>query len=225
MSAVVSSSGGKDSCLALYRAQKSQTVTAMLSALDEKGDKARSHGISKGLLLAQGQSLSLKNYFIESSWVDYEHNFISALTAIKQDPIDSVIFGDIDLLPHRQWEEMVCAKAGLVATLPLWGEDRLKLVEEFLGLGFKARVVCVDGEFLDQSFVGREFDHDYIAALPSGVDPCGENGEFHTFVYDGPNFSSAVCWQSIGIKTYLSPVEYGNKTYYFDLLVEQAIVA
>ena len=92
------------------------------------------------------------------------------------------------------------------------------MVHEFLGAGFKARVVCVDGRFLDESFVGVEFNQEYIDRLPPNVDACGENGEFHTFVYDGPNFRHQVQWESLGKKTYTSPEEYGEHTYYFDLL-------
>jgi diphthamide synthase (EF-2-diphthine--ammonia ligase) len=109
-------------------------------------------------------------------------------------------------------------KAGLQAHLPLWNENRLALVQEFLSLGFKARVVCVDGRFLDASFVGCEFDQAFIDRLPAGVDAFGENGEFHTFVYDGPNFAAPVPWKSLGKETYVSPPEYGSQTYYFDLL-------
>ena len=113
---------------------------------------------------------------------------------------------------------MSAPKAGLQAHLPLWNENRLALVQEFLSLGFKARVVCVDGRFLDASFVGCEFDQAFIDRLPAGVDAFGENGEFHTFVYDGPNFAAPVPWKSLGKETYVSPPEYGSQTYYFDLL-------
>jgi diphthamide synthase (EF-2-diphthine--ammonia ligase) len=104
------------------------------------------------------------------------------------------------------------------AILPLWNENRLALVNEFLDADFKARVTCVDGRFLDESFVGVEFDAQFIASLPKGVDTCGENGEFHTFVYDGPNFSRPVKWRSMEKQKYVSPPEYGQQTYYFNLL-------
>lgn len=218
MKAIVSWSGGKDSCLALWRAQKEASVIGLLSALDETGLKARSHGVSKELLAAQAESLGLESHFVSASWASYEERFVSALRKIANDGVSQVIFGDIDLMPHREWEEKVCAMAGLAALLPLWNEDRLSLVNQFLEAGFKARVVCVDGRFLDDSFVGREFDRQYIESLPPSVDPCGENGEFHTFVYDGPNFKSPVPWKSLGKHEYVSPPEFGSRTYYFDLL-------
>jgi uncharacterized protein (TIGR00290 family) len=217
--AMASWSGGKDSCLALWRAQKlGMNITHLLTALDESGLKTRSHGVSKALILAQGEALGMHNEFISSSWQDYEEDFISKLEQVHAEGITQAIFGDIDLIPHREWEEKVCASANITALLPLWNENRLLLVNEFLNAGFKARVTCVDGRFLDESFVGLEFDAQFIAGLPVGVDACGENGEFHTFVYDGPNFSQPVRWRSLGKQKYVSPPKYGQLNYYFDLL-------
>jgi uncharacterized protein (TIGR00290 family) len=217
--AMTSWSGGKDSCLALWRAQKlGINITHLLTALDESGLKTRSHGVSKALIFAQGEALGMRNAFISASWNDYEQDFISKLQQLHIEGVTEAIFGDIDLLPHREWEEKVCAAANLKAILPLWNENRLALVNEFLQSGFKARVTCVDGRFLDESFVGVEFNAQFIASLPEGVDACGENGEFHTFVYDGPNFSKAVSWKSLGKQKYVSPPEYVQQTYYFDLL-------
>jgi uncharacterized protein (TIGR00290 family) len=212
-------SGGKDSCLALWRAQKlGISVTHLLTALDESGLKTRSHGVSKSLIQCQGQSLGIHNEFIAASWQNYEEEFIAKLIQLSDEGITQAIFGDIDLIAHRDWEEKVCTAANIVATLPLWNENRLALVTEFLDAGFKARVTCVDGRFLDESFVGVEFDTQFLDRLPEGVDACGENGEFHTFVYDGPNFSEPVKWTSLGKQKYISPPEYGEQTYYFDLL-------
>jgi len=217
--ALASWSGGKDSCLALWRAQNlGVSVTHLITALDESGLKTRSHGVSKSLIHSQGQSLGIHNEFIAASWQDYEKDFIAKLIQLSDDGISQAIFGDIDLIAHRDWEEKVCAAANIVAMLPLWNENRLALVTEFLNAGFKARVTCVDGRFLDESFVGVEFDTQFLDRLPEGVDACGENGEFHTFVYDGPNFLKPVRWKSLGKQKYISPPEYGEQTYYFDLL-------
>ena len=213
-------SGGKDSCLAVWRAQKlGLHISHLLTALDESGLKTRSHGVSKALINLQGNSLGMANEFISASWQNYEQEFIGKLKKLNTEVnITQAIFGDIDLAPHREWEEKVCAAANIEAVLPLWNENRLSLVNEFLNVGFKARVTCVDGRYLDDSFVGVEFDTQFISTLPAGVDACGENGEFHTFVYDGPNFSQKVNWKSLGKKKYISPAEYGQQTYYFDLL-------
>lgn len=215
----VSWSGGKDSCLALWRSQQSGfKVTHLLTALEETGSRVRSHGVSVQLMRAQAAALKLDIEFLSASWKEYEYQFIEKLTFLKSLGIQSGIFGDIDLIAHREWEEKVCGAAGIAACLPLWNEDRLSLVNEFFHAGFKARVSCVDGRFLDDTFVGCEFDQSFIDRLPAGVDACGENGEFHTFVYDGPNFINPVQWVSIGKKTYVSPSEYGSQTYYFDEL-------
>ncbi len=212
----VSWSGGKDSCLALWRSQQSGfKVTHLLTALEETGSRVRSHGVSVQLMRAQAAALKLDIEFLSASWKEYEYQFIEKLTFLKSLGIQSGIFGDIDLIAHREWEEKVCGAAGIAACLPLWNEDRLSLVSEFFHAGFKARVSCVDGRFLDDTFVGCEFDQSFIDRLPAGVDACGENGEFHTFVYDGPNFINPVQWVSIGKKTYVSPPEYGSQTYYF----------
>jgi uncharacterized protein (TIGR00290 family) len=217
--ALASWSGGKDSCLALWRAQKlGISVTHLLTALDESGLKTRSHGVNKSLIHCQGQSLGIYNEFISASWQNYEEEFIAKLIQLSDEGITQAIFGDIDLIAHRDWEEKVCAAANIVATLPLWNENRLALVTEFLDAGFKARVTCVDGRFLDESFVGVEFDTQFLDRLPGVVDACGENGEFHTFVYDGPNFLKPVRWKSLGKQKYISPPEYGEQTFYFDLL-------
>ena len=216
---LVSWSGGKDSCLALWRAQQlGYKITHLLTALDETGVKTRSHGVSKSLILSQGKALGMHNEFISASWQNYEAEFIQKLVSLSNQNILYAIFGDIDLAAHREWEEKVSLAANLESVLPLWNENRLSLVQEFLSLGFKARVTCVDGRYLDESFVGREFDAQFIADLPEQVDACGENGEFHTFVYDGPNFAFPVQWKSLGKQAYVSPAQYGNLTYYFDLL-------
>ena len=212
-------SGGKDSCLALWRSQKAGfAITHLLTVLDETGLKARSHGVTRKLIVAQGKSLGMINEFISASWQDYETQFIEKLKLLSSQGVSQMIFGDIDLLAHREWEEMVCVRAGITALLPLWSESRLDIVHEFLDAGFKAKVVCVDGRHLNDSYVGREFNYEFISSLPAEVDACGENGEFHTFVYDGPNFNHPVVWKSLGKKTYTSPKEYGSQTFYFDLL-------
>ena len=102
--------------------------------------------------------------------------------------------------------------------LPLWQQNRLDLVHEFISLGFKAIVVCVNGSFLTESFCGREFDQSFVDDLPEGVDACGENGEFHTFVYDGPSFEYPVNICRVEVKTYIAPPEHGGKTFYFQVL-------
>ncbi|HYD96746.1 MAG TPA: diphthine--ammonia ligase [Noviherbaspirillum sp.] len=217
--ALVSWSGGKDSCLALWRARRAGVpVRRLITALDEDGGSSRSHGVPPELINAQAEALGLEMRFYRTSWQNYEERFIDTLRQAHADGIRAAVFGDIDLVPHREWEEKVCAKAGVLPQLPLWGEPRRKLVDEFLSLGFKALVVCVNGKHLGAEFCGREFDESFIADLPPAVDACGENGEFHTFVYDGPGFSSPVAFRRTAILPYVSPPEFGAVPYFFQTL-------
>ncbi len=218
--ALVSWSGGKDSCLALWRARcASVQIPLLITAMDESGTKSRSHGIPPELLQAQAASLGATLQFYDTSWSTYEEKFIGILRAAATGGITQAIFGDIDLLAHREWEEKVCAAAGLTARLPLWGEPRRTLVDEFIAAGFKAVVVCVNRTYLSEIFCGREFDAAFLADLPPGVDACGENGEFHTFVYDGPAFSNPVAFKRGSILHYQAPPELGNAAYCFQELV------
>lgn len=217
--ALISWSGGKDSCLALWRARAAgMAVPLLITAMDEDGRKSRSHGVPPSLLEAQAASLGARLQRYSTSWASYEERFIAMLRAARTDGIEHALFGDIDLQPHRDWEEKVCAAAGLTAHLPLWGEDRRALVDEFLAAGFKAIVVCINGSHLSADFCGREFDAAFLADLPPGVDACGENGEFHTFVYDGPAFSTPVALRRTQVLRYDAPPELGGATYYFQEL-------
>lgn len=214
--ALISWSGGKDSCLALWRARNAgMAVPLLITAMDEDGRKSRSHGVPPELLEAQAASLGARLQRYHASWASYEAQFIATLRAAKAEGMEHAIFGDIDLQPHRDWEEKVCAVAGLAAHLPLWGEARRALVDEFLAAGFKAIVVCINGQHLPPSFCGREFDAAFLADLPPGVDACGENGEFHTFVYDGPAFSAPVALRRMQVLHYDVPADLGGATYYF----------
>ena len=139
----------------------------------------------------------------------------TGLEELKARSFEVAVFGDIDLQPHRDWEEKVCARAGLQCYLPLWHESRLALAHEVLRLGFRAIVVCVDSRHLDDRFCGRLYDAAFIADLPAGVDACGENGEFHTFVYDGPGFSTPVRYVLANTESYTAPVDLGGVRYCF----------
>jgi uncharacterized protein (TIGR00290 family) len=186
-------SGGKDSMLALHRAlDAGDDVQALLAMFDETGERSRSHAIPAHLMQAQADALGIPLVTRRASWQTYEAVFVEQLRVFASQGATRGLFGDIDLQPHRDWEEKVCAAAGLEAVLPLWREPRRALVDELLALGYRARVACVDARFLDASFCGREFDARFIADLPPGIDACGENGEFHTFVFDGPRFARAV---------------------------------
>lgn len=186
-------SGGKDSCLALNRAiENDYEITHLLTMFDETGLRSRSHSVSREMMQIQADALGLKLIMPSASWQSYETVFVEELKKLKAQNVDRAIFGDIDLQAHRDWEEKVCAAAEIEAVLPLWNENRLDLVNEFLGEGFCSVVICVNEKFLPKEFCGRVFDEQFVRDLPESVDACGENGEFHTFVFDGRLFREPV---------------------------------
>lgn len=190
MSAFVSWSGGKDGALALHRAREQGiAVTTLLTMFDESGERSRSHGLSLPLMQAQADALGLRLVTARAGWADYEAVFTACLRRFAEEGITQGLFGDIDLAPHREWEERVCTAAGLEAVLPLWGEPRDALAQQVLALGFEPWIVCVNARWLDASYCGVRYDADFLARLPPGVDACGENGEFHSFVAGGPGFA------------------------------------
>lgn len=214
--ALCSFSGGKDSCLALWRAQQQGLdVRALLVMFDETGERSRSHAIPPAIVARQAESLGLELVIRRASWRDYEPVFTDALKTMRASGYEVAVFGDIDLDAHRAWEEKVCAAAGLRACLPLWHADRRTLARTVIEAGFRARVVCVDGRYLSDDFCGREYDASFLRELPPGVDACGENGEFHTLVYDGPNFSAPVRFSIDGFEDVVSAPEYGAVKYRF----------
>jgi len=211
-----STSGGKDSLLALwYARQRGIDVVTMLTMFDETGQRSRSHGISIPMMQAQAQSLGLELKTPSASWRDYESVFIETLTNLKHSGHEAVVFGDIDLQAHRDWEEKVCARADLRAELPLWHRDRRELARESMTLGFRAIVVCVDHRYLGREFAGRSYDESFLADLPANVDACGENGEFHTFVYDGPMFRAPLQVVVDATEDYRAPPEFGGGAFSF----------
>jgi uncharacterized protein (TIGR00290 family) len=214
--ALCSSSGGKDSLLALWHAGRQDLrPTTLLTMFDETGLRSRSHGVPRALVESQARSMGLDLIGPSAGWSNYEPVFVQTLTNLKRSGHEAAIFGDIDLEPHREWEARVCQAAGLEHCLPLWQRNRLELARESIALGFEAVVVCVDSRCLADDFCGRTFDESFIADLPAGVDACGENGEFHTFVFDGPLFAQRVQFRVQGRSEFISPVQFGSQRYCF----------
>jgi uncharacterized protein (TIGR00290 family) len=190
---VVAWSGGKDSALALRWLQQSSAweVGALLTTVTEDYDRVSMHGVRRALLEAQAGSLGLAliqvNIPADCSNEVYDERMLSAMTGCKARGIEHVAFGDIFLEDVRRYREERLAQVTMQAVFPLWGLDSARLARDFVRQGFRAITTCVDVRVLDSSFAGREFDERFLADLPPGVDPCGENGEFHSFVYDGPS--------------------------------------
>jgi uncharacterized protein (TIGR00290 family) len=169
-------------------------VLYLLNMKNTSGHYSRSHGIRSSLLEKQGESMCLSLIQRRASWRSYEHEFKKALKSLKNEGIEAGVFGDIDLEPHRQWVERVCQETGLKPILPLWNENRQKLIQEFITSGFKAVILAVKSEVLSPQWLGREIDVDFLRDIKkmANIDPCGEKGEYHTFVYDGPIFRNPV---------------------------------
>lgn len=183
-------SGGKDSCLSLYYALKAgYSCASLLTMVDESGRHSRSHGLFPDALKAQAEAMEIPLRTAAASWGDYEIQFKKQAAFFKGENVEHGVFGDIDLQQHREWVERVCCESGITAHLPLWNCVRQTLVQEFIDAGFKALVVVVNTKKMPGEFLGRSIDTALVRELEAiGVDACGENGEFHTFVYDGPLF-------------------------------------
>ncbi|MGM0409435.1 MAG: diphthine--ammonia ligase [Bacillota bacterium] len=187
-------SGGKDSCLALYYAlENGGKAQKLLTMLVDDGERSRSHGLSLELLNKQAEALNIPIITANTSWDEYEENFIDLLEKLKKEKINAGVFGDIDLEEHREWVERVCKKVDMKAELPLWKMDRREVIEKFIELGFEAEIIVVKDNKLGERFLGKKLNFELIDELEEiGVDVCGENGEYHTVVLDGPIFSKKV---------------------------------
>lgn len=201
-------SGGKDSALVLHQIQScgDYTVVALLSTFIEEEDRLSAHGVRRALLEDQVKALGYDMVTIylpeERSNVQYEERVTGALSPFASEGIKYAGFGDIFLEDVRKYREERClAPVGMEGVFPLWGVDTTELAERFIDLGFKAVITCVDTKMLASKFVGLEYDRRFLADLPSHVDPCGERGEFHSFVYDGPLFSRRVAWKAGEVST------------------------
>jgi len=191
-------SGGKDSALALYTLlqQSRVRIAALLTTVTEGYDRISMHGVRRELLQQQAKSLHLPLHevFIPPQCVNpiYEARMEEALLFYFKQGIRRVAFGDIFLEDLRLYREKNLARVAMQALFPIWKRDTLELIREFHAAQFRSVVVCIDSRVLDPSFAGRELDVSFFDDLPPGVDPCGENGEFHTFAFDGPIFSRPV---------------------------------
>jgi uncharacterized protein (TIGR00290 family) len=195
---LVSWSGGKDSALALHEIRRSGTyeVVALLTTITEGTECVGMHCVRRELIARQTAALGVPLREIRMprfpSNEVYEARMRSVLEEYRTQGIRTVGFGDLFLADIRGYREESLGRLGMRGFYPIWQRDTAVLARQFVDLGFRAVLVCVDLRALDRSFCGRALDHSLLDALPSTVDPCGENGEFHTFVFDGPGFASAV---------------------------------
>jgi len=194
--AFVSWSGGKDSCLSCYEAMQSKDieVSYLLNMISEDGERSRSHGISSDLLRLQAEAIGISVIQRKTSRKTYEKEFKKAISCFKKENIMAGVFGDIDVQEHRDWIERVCNELGIKPVFPLWKKKRKKIMERFIEPGFQAIIVAVNSEFLGEDWLGRRLDKEFLKDIENlgNVDICGENGEYHSFVYNGPIFRKQV---------------------------------
>lgn len=208
--AVFNWSGGKDSALALHHVLKENEfeVVTLMTSVNAELERISMHGVHKNLLQRQveaiGLPLSIMSIPGEVTMPEYDQLMSEKMEGFRKQDITHSIFGDIFLEDLKAYREKRLAEAGFKGHFPLWKKNTADLVREFIDLGFKTMLVSVDGSKLDKSFAGQIIDHDLLKELPKTVDPCGENGEFHSFVFDGPIFEHPVIFE----KGQVVPKEY-----------------
>jgi uncharacterized protein (TIGR00290 family) len=219
---LLSWSGGKDSVLALHVLQRAGAyeILALLTTVTEEYDRVSMHGVRRKLIERQAASvgLPLEIVFIpkEITNEEYGAKMRAVLEKYLAAGVSAVVFGDIFLEDVRRYREDNLAKIGMEGIFPLWDRDTAEVAHTFIDLGFQAVTTCVDSQALDKKFIGRILDKQFLSELPSTVDPCGENGEFHSFVYDGPILQEQV------LHTKGEIVLGDGRFYYCDLIPAQA---
>lgn len=198
---IASFSGGKDSTLALYKAMKVGEAVGLMVMLEEEGKRSRSHGMPPELIHAQAESIGLPLYTAAASWDDYETIFMGLLEQAKDQGAEVLVTGDLDMPVHDCWHDKVTKNAGLKLGMPLWKMNHRETVDEFINLGFVTVVVTVNLSLgMTEDDLGRTLTYEYIQELETrGIDPCGEGGEFHTTVIDGPIFKYPIPIRKCGI--------------------------
>lgn len=191
-------SGGKDSCFACYQATASGLeVGYLLNMITEDGKRSWTHGQSAQVLQTQSQAVGIPLVQRRTTMDNYEAEFKNVLLGIKQDGVTGGIFGDIDFEEHRQWINKVCQEVNITPHLPLWGESQEKILRDFIALGFEAVIVVTKADLLGEEWLGRKVDLDFLTHLDElketmDITLCGEAGEYHTFVTDGPLFNHRI---------------------------------
>jgi len=218
-------SGGKDSAFALWKilAQNNYTIDCLLTSVNDKFDRISMHGVRRRLLEQQVSSIGIPLEVIsipeETTMDTYNTLMAEKMKSFRENGITHSIFGDIFLEDLKTYREQQLAKVGMKAVFPIWKTDTREVVTQFIKSGFKAVVVSANARLLDKSFAGRLIDQHFLNDLPANVDPCGENGEFHSFVYDGPIFKKPVKFElgETVLKEYKTNSNLDNAFWYRDL--------
>ena len=190
--AFISWSGGKDCCMAAYQSkQQGLEIAYLLNMVTQDKKRSCSHGIAAQWIRKQAEAIGIPLLQFPTTDDNYQSVFIDALHNLCDMNVSKGVFGDIDFEPHREWIEKVCVKAGITPILPLWGRNQNKIMTDFIKLGFEAKVIATRADLLGKEWLGRVVDKDFlkdIVKLKKEITPCGEAGEFHTLVVDGPIF-------------------------------------
>ena len=195
---LLSWSTGKDSAWTLHtlREREEHDIIGLLTTVNSSADRVAMHGVRRSLLAAQAEAAGIRLWDVDLPWpcsnADYERIMKETCNAAVQDGVEYVAFGDLFLRDVREYRERQLKDSGLTPLFPIWSMPTEKLALAMIRSGLRAKLTCVDCRCLAPEFAGREFDEQLLADLPAGVDPCGENGEFHTFVYAGPMFRHAI---------------------------------
>ena len=197
MRVVASWSGGKDSCLACYKAMSQDfNVSCLLNFVSEDG-RCMSHGLNSKLMVAQSQAMGIPIIQKEVTWDTYEEEFKVVMSELRKMGVEGAVFGDIDIQEHKSWVERVCGEVGITPIEPLWGLDPKQILLDFIDEGFEAIVVNVKADLFGEEWPGRIVDHKFLEDLQMlqnthDIHVCGERGEYHTFVTDGPFFKKHI---------------------------------
>jgi uncharacterized protein (TIGR00290 family) len=190
--AFISWSGGKDCCLATHKAmQQGIKIVYLLNMVTQDGQRSCSHGIAAQWIRQQSEAMDIPLLQFPTTNDNYQSVFVNALHHLNKEGVTAGVFGDIDFEPHREWIEKVCAPSGITPILPLWSGKQSKIVLDFIELGFKAKVIATRADLMGKEWLGRMLDEEFlkdISGLNKDITPCGEAGEFHTLVVDGPLF-------------------------------------
>jgi uncharacterized protein (TIGR00290 family) len=196
MKLISSWSGGKDSCLALFKAiQKGYEISILLNFISEEYKRCCFHGVSNELMNIQAEAIQIPivQKPVPADMEEYETQFKLAVNELKKRKIQGMVFGDIYLEEHKSWVDRVCNDIEITPIEPLWNLPAEKVVKEFIDIGFKAIVISAKADLFEEDFLGREINYDLISKIKKkNICCCGENGEFHTFVYDGPIFKKKI---------------------------------
>jgi len=194
MSYIASWSGGKDSCLAYYKAVlEGYEVSCLVNFISEEYKRVRFHGTEARMIELQAEAMGIRLLQKETTDDGYEQQFKEAVRSLIGDGVNGMVFGDVYLQDAKQWVERVCDEMGIEAVEPLWGKNAQEVLDEFIEAGFEAIIVGGQGEFIEQEWIGRRVDTGFAEYLKErDICPCGENGEYHTLVIDGPIFNKRI---------------------------------